>query len=122
VPRVFASVMYRNASSTVWPAYWLRSNDSLFQPPLSPLKPGQLLLSLTSAPGSRSQVVSALDRLWYVLPPSFETCTKNESKPGSVSYFVSNVSVGFAAGTATECTIAASLLSASGAASAESVP
>ena len=66
--------------------------------------------------------MSALERLRYVLPPSVETCTKNESKPGSVSYFVSNVRVGLPVGTATDFTIAASLLSASGAASAESVP
>ena len=66
--------------------------------------------------------MSALARLWYVLPPSVETCTKNESKPGSVSYFVSNVRDGLPAGTVTERTIAASLLSASGAASAASEP
>jgi hypothetical protein len=60
---VFVSVTYRKARRTVCPAYGVRSKVSLFQPPLSPFRPGQLFLRVLFAPGSRSQVVSALARL-----------------------------------------------------------
>src|SRR5437762_793927 len=62
-PRVLASGTWRKARRTVCPANGVRSNVSVFQPPLSPFRPGQLFLRVLCAPGSRSQVVSALARL-----------------------------------------------------------
>jgi hypothetical protein len=64
--------------------------------------------TVAMAPGSCSDVVSALPRLVYVWPPSVETWTKPKSQPSSVSNLVSNVSVGLSAGTVSSRTIARS--------------